>query len=107
MCVDFRDLNKVCPKDSYPLPRIDQLVDATTRYKLLNFIDAYTGYNQIQMAAGDAHHIAFYIDSDIHHYRVMPFGLINAGSTYQRMVNKLFIGMIGETVEAYVDDMLV
>lgn len=49
LCVDFRDLNKVCPKDSYPLPRIDQLVDATSRHELLSFMDTYSGYNQIQM----------------------------------------------------------
>ena len=53
MCVDFTDLNKACPKDSFPLPRIDQLVDSTTRYKLLTFMDAFSGYNQIKMAEED------------------------------------------------------
>lgn len=70
-------------------------------------MDAYSGYNQIQMAENNTHHTAFYADNDIYHYTVIPFGLINAGVTYQMMVNKLFVGMICDTMEAYVDDMLV
>ena len=50
MCVDFMDLNKACPKDSFPLPRIDQLVDSTVGHKLLTFMDTFLGYNQIKMA---------------------------------------------------------
>ena len=53
MCVDFTDLNKACPKDSYPLPRIDTLVDSTTRHQLLSFMDAFSGYNQIRMDESD------------------------------------------------------
>ena len=53
MCVDFTDLNKACLKDSFPLPRIDQLVDSTAEHKLLTFIDAFSGYNQIKMAEED------------------------------------------------------
>ena len=107
MCVDYRDLNKACPKDSYPLPRIDQLVDATAGHQMLSFMDAYSGYNQIKMHPTDAEKTAFYADGDIYHYTVMPFGLLNAGATYQRMVNRIFGHMIGKSMEAYVDDMLV
>ena len=53
MCVDFTDLNRVCPKDSYSLPLIDTLVDSTARHELLNFIDAFLGYNQIKMNEKD------------------------------------------------------
>ena len=53
MCVDFTNLNKVCPKDSFPLPRIDQLVDSTAEHKLLTFMDAFSRYNQIKMAVED------------------------------------------------------
>ena len=53
MCVDFTDLNKACPKNSFPLPRIDQLVDSTTGHKLLTFMDTFSGYNQIKMAKKD------------------------------------------------------
>lgn len=76
MCVYFRHLNKACLKDSYPLPRINQLVAATSSHNLFTFMDAYLGYNQIQMAEGDAQHIAFYVDSNIYHYTVIHLGLI-------------------------------
>uniref|UniRef100_A0A2N9FUY0 Uncharacterized protein n=1 Tax=Fagus sylvatica TaxID=28930 RepID=A0A2N9FUY0_FAGSY len=107
MCVDFTDLNKACPKDSYPLPRIDQLVDSTARHKLLSFMDAFSGYNQIQMAEEDQEKTAFITSRGLFCYKVMPFGLKNAGATYQRLVNKMFHDQIGRNVEVYVDDMLV
>uniref|UniRef100_A0A2N9J111 RNA-directed DNA polymerase n=1 Tax=Fagus sylvatica TaxID=28930 RepID=A0A2N9J111_FAGSY len=107
MCVDFTDLNKACPKDSYPLPRIDQLVDSTAGHKLLSFMDAFSGYNQIQMAEEDQEKTAFITSRGLFCYKVMPFGLKNAGATYQRLVNKMFHDQIGRNVEVYVDDMLV
>uniref|UniRef100_A0A2N9FLD8 Uncharacterized protein n=1 Tax=Fagus sylvatica TaxID=28930 RepID=A0A2N9FLD8_FAGSY len=107
MCVDFTDLNKACPKDSYPLPRIDQLVDSTAGHKLLSFMDAFSGYNQIQMAVEDQEKTAFITSRGLFCYKVMPFGLKNAGATYQRLVNKMFHDQIGRNVEVYVDDMLV
>nr|KYP53530.1 Uncharacterized protein K02A2.6 [Cajanus cajan] len=81
MCTDFTDLNKACPKDSYPLPNIDCLVDGVSGYKLLSFMDAYSG--------------------------VMPFGLKNAGATYQQLMDKVLLNKLGRNVEAYVDDMVV
>ena len=107
MCVDFTDLNKACPKNSYPLPQIDQLVDSTTGYKLLSSMDAFSGYNQIQMIEGDQEKTAFITSKGFFCYKVMPFGLKNAGATYQRLVNKMFHDQIGRNVEVYVDDMLV
>ena len=107
VCVDFTDLNKACPKDSFPLPRIDQLVDATAGHGLLSFMDAYSGYNQISMYGPDQAKTAFITDRGLYCYKVMPFGLKNAGATYQRLVNKMFTEQIGKTVEVYVDDMLV
>ncbi|KAL5581058.1 hypothetical protein UlMin_013500 [Ulmus minor] len=107
VCVDFTDLNRACPKDSFPLPRIDQLVDATTGHELLSFMDAYSGYNQIRMHEGDQEHTAFLTNQGLYCYKVMPFGLKNAGATYQRLVNKMFKDQIGKTMEVYVDDMLV
>ncbi|KAK0594133.1 hypothetical protein LWI29_002243 [Acer saccharum] len=105
MCVDFTDLNKACPKDSFPLPRIDQLVDATAGHETLSFMDAYSGYNQIKMHRPDEEKTAFTTDQG-YCYRVMPFGLKNAGATYQRLVNKMFARQIGRNMEVYVDDML-
>ncbi|KAL5577383.1 hypothetical protein UlMin_019082 [Ulmus minor] len=77
VCVDFTDLNKACPKDSFPLPRIDQLVDATAGHELLSFMDAYSGYNQIRMHQPDQEHTAFLTDQGLYCYKVMPFGLKN------------------------------
>ena len=81
--MDYTDLNKACPKDCYPLPRIDRLVDATSRHKLLSLMDAYSGYNQIRMSKKDEEHTSFITDMGTYCYRVMPFGLKNAGATYQ------------------------
>ena len=87
MCVDFTNLNQACPKDSFPLLRIDQLVDSTAGHKLLTFMDAFLGYNQIQMAEKDQEKTAFITSQGLYCYQVMPFGLKNAGATYQRLVN--------------------
>lgn len=106
-CIDYSDLNKACPKDSFPLPRIDQLVDSTARHELLSFMDAYSGYNQIPMQVPDQEHTSFVTNLGLYCYKVMPFGLKNAGATYQRLVNRMFADQIGKTMEVYVDDMLV
>uniref|UniRef100_A0A2N9ESE9 Integrase catalytic domain-containing protein n=1 Tax=Fagus sylvatica TaxID=28930 RepID=A0A2N9ESE9_FAGSY len=94
-------------KQSYPLPRIDQLVDSTTGHKLLSFMDAFSGYNQIQMTEEDQEKTAFITSRGLFCYKAMPFGLKNAGATYQRLVNKMFHDQIGRNVEVYVDDILV
>ncbi|XP_022872734.1 uncharacterized protein LOC111391716 [Olea europaea var. sylvestris] len=107
VCIDFTDLNKGCPKDSYPLPRIDDLVDSTSGHKLYSFLDAFSGYHQILMTEEDQEKTSFMADSAIYYYKVMPFGLKNAGATYQRLVNKVFAGMIERNIEACVDDMVV
>ena len=82
MYVDFTDLNKACPKDSYPLPHLDQLVDSTTGHQLLSFMDAFSGYNQIKMDETDQEKISFITSQGLFCYKVMPFGLKNAGATY-------------------------
>jgi hypothetical protein len=107
MCIDFTDLNKACPKDCFPLPRIDQLVDSTAGHEVLSFMDAFFGYNQIQMAESDQEKTSFMTYRGLYCYKVMPFGLKNAGATYQRLVNKMFQAQIGRNMEVYVDDMLV
>ena len=105
--MDFTDLNKACLKDSFPLPRIDQLVDSTVEHKLLTFMDAFSGYNQIKMNEEDQEKTAYITSQGLYCYKVMPFGLKNAGATYQRLVNKMFNKQIGRNIEVYVDDMLV
>jgi len=107
VCVDFTDLNKACPKDCFPLPHIDRLVEATAGNKLLSFMDAFSGYNQIMMNPDDREKTAFITDRGTYCYKVMPFGLKNAGATYQRLVNRIFSEQLGKTMEVYIDDMLV
>ena len=107
MCVDFTDLNRACPKDSYPLPRIDTLVDSTTRHELLSFMDAFSGYNQTKMNEEDQEKTSFVTSQGLFCYKVMPFRLKNAGAMYQRLMNKMFVYQIRSNVQVYVDDMLV
>ena len=107
MCVDFTDLNKACPKDSYLLPRIDTLVDLTARHQLLSFMDAFSGYNQIIMEEADQEKTSFVTSQGLFCYKVMSFELKNARATYQRLMNKMFIHQIRRNVQVYVDDMLV
>ncbi|GAU25741.1 hypothetical protein TSUD_216720 [Trifolium subterraneum] len=107
MCVDYTDLNRACPKDAYLLPNIDKLVDNSSGFKLLSFMDAYSGYNQIKMAEIDKKKTTFMTETGNYYYNVMPFGLKNAGATYQRMMNKVFHNEIGDMLEVYMDDMIV
>jgi len=107
MCVDYTDLNKACPRDAYPLPNIDRLVDGVAGNKVLNFLDAYSWYNQIPMATSDMNKTAFITDDANYFYRVMPFGLKNVGATYQWLMDKVFSHLMGQCVEVYVDDMVV
>ena len=107
MCVDFTDLNKACPKDNYPLQWIDTLVDLTARHQLLSFMDAFSGYNQIRMEETDQEKTSFVTNEGLFCYKAMPFGLKNAGATYQRLMNKMFTYQIGRNVQVYFDDMLV
>jgi len=90
MCVDFTDLNKACQKDSFPLPRMDFLIDSTSGHELLNFMGAFSGYNQIHMDEVDQEKISFITERGLYCYKMMLFGLNNVGATYQRLVNKMF-----------------
>ncbi|RDY07703.1 hypothetical protein CR513_08149, partial [Mucuna pruriens] len=107
MCTDYTNLNKACPKDSYPLPSIDRLVNGVSGYALLSFMDAYSGYNQIWMHPQDEEKIAFITDTCTFYYRVISFGLKNAGAMYQRLMDKVFKEVLGVDLEVYVDDMVI
>ncbi|RVW63872.1 Retrovirus-related Pol polyprotein from transposon 17.6 [Vitis vinifera] len=107
VCVDFRDLNKASPKDDFPLPHIDMLVDSTAGHSMLSFMDGFSGYSQILMAPEDMEKTSFITEWGTYCYRVMPFGLKNAGATYQRAATTLFHDMMHRDVEVYVDDMIV
>jgi len=90
MCTDYTNLNRVCLKDAYPLPNIDRLVDGAAGHKVLSFLDVYSGYNQIPMYPADREKKAFQTEKAIFCYEVMPFGLKNAGATYQRLMDRMF-----------------
>ena len=107
MCIDFTGLNKACPKDPFALPRIDQVVDAVSGSELLCFLDAYSGYHQIKMKESDQIKTSFITPFGTFCYITMPFGLKNAGSTYQRCIQRCLHDQIGRNVHAYVDDIAV
>ncbi|GJX66827.1 reverse transcriptase domain-containing protein [Tanacetum coccineum] len=107
MCVDFKDLNNACPKDCYPLPEIDWKIESLCGYPFKCFLDAYKGYHQIKMAKEDEEKTAFTTSQGIFCYSKMPFGLKNAGATYQRLVDKAFQRQIGRNLEVYVDDLVI
>nr|XP_021851941.1 uncharacterized protein LOC110791498 [Spinacia oleracea] len=107
MCVDYTDLNKACPKDSFPLPKIDRLVDSTAGHALMSFMDAYSGFHQIPLWPDDQEKTSFVNEQGLYCYKVMPFGLKNAPATFQRLVNTVFSCQLGRNIEAYIDDMIV
>ena len=107
VCVDFTDLNKTCPKDPFHMPRIDQLVNATVGHPWMSFLDAFLGYHQIPLALGDQEKTAFVTSTGNYHYKVMPFGFKNTGSTYQRMMTRIFKPQLSKSIEIYIDDMVV
>ena len=107
MCVDYSFLNDDCLKDTFPLPHIDQIVDATVGHDQLIFRDAYSGYNQIPMFHSNSASMTFITPTRMYCYNVMPFVLKNVRATYQRMMSLMLKPMLGKTMEVYIDDMLV
>ena len=105
--MDFTDLSKACPKDNYPLPWINVLIDLIARHQLLSFMDAFSGYNQIKLNEANQEKTSFVTNQGLFYYKVMSFGLKNAGATYQRLMNKMFAHQIGRNVQVFVDDILV
>jgi hypothetical protein len=106
-CVDFRNLNKACPKDEFPLPNMDLLIDSAAGHAMFSFMDGFSCYNQIRMSTKNAEKTAFRTPIDNFYYTVMPFGLKNAGATYQRTMTVMFYDMMHKEIEDYVDDIVV
>ena len=105
--MDFTDLNKTCPKDPFPMPRIDQLVDAIVGHSWMSFLDVFQGSHPISLALNDQKKTTFVTPTGNYHYKVMSFVLKNAGSTYQRMMTKMFESQLGKSIEVNIDDMVV
>ena len=106
-CVGFRNLNRACPKDEFPLPNMDLLIDSAVGSALFSFMDGFSGYNQIRMAPKDAEKTAFRTPIANFYYTVMPFRLKNAVATYQRAMTAIFHDMMHQELEDYVDDIVV
>ncbi|XP_059663711.1 uncharacterized protein LOC132309416 [Cornus florida] len=109
VCNDFCNLNTTTPKEEYPIPIADQLVDAVAKHEILSFMDGHSGYNKIYIAEEDMAKTAFRCPGAIGTFKwvVMPFGLNNAEATYQRAMNSIFHDMIGHFMEVYIDDVAV
>jgi hypothetical protein len=107
--VDFRDLNRATPKDEYPIPVAETLINAAAGNKILSFMDGNASYNQIFMAQEDIHKTAFRVPGamGLFEYMVLTFGLKNAGTTYQRAMNYIYHDLIGKLVEIYIDDIVI
>lgn len=98
MCLDYRDLNKASPKDDFPFLHIDILVDNTAKNSVFYFMDSFSGYNQIKMALAHVEKKTFITPLGTYCHKVMPFGLKNAGATYQRDMITLFHDMIHKEI---------
>jgi hypothetical protein len=98
MCIDFTDLNKMCPKVPFLLPRIDEIVDSMAGCDLLCFLDAFSGYHQIKMVVEDEEKTVFITPIGCSCYTCMPFGLKNVGATFQRAMRKYLGSQIGRNV---------
>jgi ribonuclease HI len=107
VCVDYTSLNKHWPKDPFPLPRIDQIIDSTAGCARLSFLDAYSGYNHIKLKKEDEEKIAIITPYGVFCYQVMPFGLKNAGATYQQMMQNCLGSQIGRNIQVYIDDVVI
>ena len=93
-CVDFRNLNRVCLKDEFPLPNMDLLIDSIAGNTMFSFMDGFNGYNQILMVPKDVEKTAFRTPTGNFYYTVMPFGLKNASATYRRTMTAIFHDMM-------------
>ncbi|XP_069150857.1 uncharacterized protein [Solanum lycopersicum] len=107
VCVDYRDLNKASPKDNFPLPNIHILIDNCAKHETQSFVDCFAGYHQIEMHKDDSEKTAFITPWGIYNYKVMPFGLKNAGAMYMRAMTTLFHDMIHKEIDVYVDDVII
>ena len=109
VCVDFKDLNAATPKDMYAMPTVGMLVDSTTNNELFSFMDSLSGHNQILIVVDDISKTAFRCPHSLGTFEwlVMPFGLKNAGTTYERAMNAIFHDMLGHHMEIYIDDIVV
>jgi hypothetical protein len=109
VCIDFRDLNKATPKDEYPMPIVDMLINDASGHRVISFLDGNAGYNQILIAEEGMSKMTFCCPDfvGLFEWVVMTFGLKNAGATYQRAMNLIFHDLLGVILEIYIDDIVI
>jgi hypothetical protein len=107
MCIDFTNLNKACPKDNFPLPRIDMIIDSVAGCEVMSLLDCFSGYHQIYMKEEDKASTSFITPFSTFYFVQMPEGLKNAGSTFSRLTKKILEHQMGRNIFTYVDDIVV
>jgi hypothetical protein len=109
ICVDFRNLNRATPKDEYPMPVADDLINRASSHKVISFLDGNLGYNQFFMSEEDVYKTTFRCPSfmGLFEWVVMTFGLKNSLATYQRAMNLIFYDLLGVVLEVYIDDLVI
>src|ERR1700733_409275 len=104
ICIDFRNLNKACQKDNFPLPPMEQILQAVEGSELMSFLDGFSRYNQVLVHPNDQLKTTFRTKWGTYAYRKMPFGLINVGATFQRAIDIAFKGLVNKSIVIYLDD---
>jgi hypothetical protein len=107
MCIDFTSLNKACPKDNFPLPRIDKIVDSAAGCEVMSLLDYFSGYHQIYMKEEDKASTSFITPFGTYCFVRMPEGLKNVGSTFSRLTKTVLESQVGRNIFTYVDDIVV
>jgi len=107
MCIDFTDLNKACPKDDFPLPRIDKIVDDAANSQLMSLLDCFSGYHQIWMRTEDEEKTSFITPFGTYYFVRMPEGLKNVSQSFSRTNSKVLEPQLKRNILAYVDDIVV
>jgi hypothetical protein len=107
ICIDFTELNKACPKDPYPLPRIDIIIDQATDREMLSLLDCFSGYHHVWMRREDEAKPGFTTLFGVFCFVRMPEGLRNAGPTFNRMMKLILGSQLGRNASAYVDDIVI
>lgn len=107
MCIDYRNLNQITIKDQYPLPRIDEILEALRQSSVFSTLDATSGYYQLAMKKEDKHKTAFNYKGKMYEFQRMPFGLCNAPATFQRAMDQIFEQESWKFVIPYLDDIII
>jgi hypothetical protein len=107
MCIDFTSLNKACPKDNFPLPRIDKIVDSAAECEVMSLLDCFSGYHQMYMKEEDKANTSFITPFGTYCFIIMSEGLKNAGSTFSCLTKTVLESQVGRNIFTYVDDIVV